>query len=353
LHKILIFLGMCRTMVSAAASPNAFLKTRLARTSTDSVTISAHPGYPVGHVYALGKTQCRSLLLAAAKLKWNLSPPEGLTSYGYCNEFKPMTPLLFASRHVIVFVMKFPYRLVGRQQYRHYKRTSQLYDAFMAKLGALFDAEGAEPKLLRSTFMKQLAASAPHTLLDIGANTGLWTSFLAKSFPRARVHSVEADPNTAALLRVNVQNFDNVVVHQLAVDSKPGRIIFHSHENSLLSSVLSLRDSHGKTTQVVVDAVTVDTLVETKIGACPALIKVDTEGNDLQVLIGASQTLANHQLKGIIMEYGFDPVNSRQVVIQELLDYLAAYRFRLRELHLAGVYSDSIYGNALFTRYEL
>ena len=78
-----------------------------------------------------------------------------------------------------------------------------------------------------------------------------------------------------------------------------------------MSSLLELDDASRATNTIEVEAVTLDAFVQRTLGACPALTKIDTEGNDLQVLAGATATLADERLRAIIMEFGFDPSSRR------------------------------------------
>jgi FkbM family methyltransferase len=247
-------------------------------------------------------------------------------------------------------VVKFPFRLLSRSRYQSLKRGLR-GKALIDRLQSLFDPDGAEPKLLRASLVAEIAAMKPAVVLDIGANVGLWTTCLSKRFPWSVVHAVEADPRTAATLRRQVTSLSNVAVHEVAIHSSDGRISFRSHENPLLSSVIELDDAVGATKTVEVEAIRLDQFVRTRLPSCPALVKIDTEGNDMQVLAGGKETLADPRLRAIIMEFGFDPSTQRQVVLQRLLDVMAENGFRLRELDLAGIYNDGLYGNAMFCRF--
>jgi FkbM family methyltransferase len=224
--------------------------------------------------------------------------------------------------------------------------------ASIRRLDALFDPEGAEPKLLRTSLVAELAIHGPAVVLDIGANVGHWTTCLARCFPASAVHAVEADPRTAATLRQIVRQHPNVTVHELAMQSASGKIRLHSHENPLLSSLLKLDDASRATRTIEVQAVTLNAFVQRTLAACPVPIKIDTEGNDLQVLAGATSTLADERLRAIVMEFGFGPSSRRQVVVQKLLDVLDQHRFRLRALDVAGIYNDALCGNAMFCRFD-
>jgi FkbM family methyltransferase len=62
------------------------------------------------------------------------------------------------------------------------------------------------------------------TILDLGANTGLSTLFLASEYPRSVVIAVEPDPANFALLQHNVAKLPNVRCIQAAVWTQDGSV---------------------------------------------------------------------------------------------------------------------------------
>ena len=114
--------------------------------------------------------------------------------------------------------------------------------------------------------------------------------------------------------------------------------------------MLALADAEGATTAVEVDATTLDDFVRTQMPTCPTVIKIDTEGNDRNVLDGGRQTLADARLKALVMEFGFDPEDRRHVEIRRLVEFLLPFGLLVHEIDLAGVDDGRLYGNVLFGR---
>ena len=64
----------------------------------------------------------------------------------------------------------------------------------------------------------------PGVFLDVGANIGFWSLYLAHEFTGSKIISVEANPNTARIFRKNVMlnGYDNVELIELGVGPVPG-----------------------------------------------------------------------------------------------------------------------------------
>lgn len=63
----------------------------------------------------------------------------------------------------------------------------------------------------------------------------------------------------------------------------------------------------------------------------PDFIKIDTEGNELDILMGAEQTLAESTL-GVSVEVSFQPVHHDQPLFSEIDQWLRGKKFRLYDL---------------------
>lgn len=249
--------------------------------------------------------------------------------------------------------MRLPFKIVSRARWnglREETRVCRDSRVLLQRLRERFDADDTEPKLLRSEWMTKLVGTRPAAILDIGANVGTWSRFLAERFSSSVVHAVEADPRTVALLRDRVGGDARIVVHHLAMHAHAGKVTLNSHANNLLSSLLVLADAAGATTPVEVEATTLDSFVSTQMPTCPTIVKVDTEGNDQNVLDGGRKTLADPRLKALVMEFGFDPEDRRHVEIRKLVESLLPFGLHVHEIDLAGVDDGRLYGNVLFGR---
>jgi len=131
-------------------------------------------------------------------------------------------------------------------------------------------------------------------LLDLGANIGMTSVWLAKRFSFTQVIAVEPDPNNAALAR---QNFElNAIaghVLEAAIGPQDGTARFKFSE---ISNLGRLSDDGS-----FVPVISVGTLIKTFKVARFALIKIDIEGGEQELFDGPTGWLANTD--AIIIEF--------------------------------------------------
>jgi FkbM family methyltransferase len=132
-------------------------------------------------------------------------------------------------------------------------------------------------------------------LLDLGANIGMTSVWLAKRFSFAQVIAVEPDPNNAALVR---QNFDlngiSGEVLEAAIGPMEGIVRFGPSE---LSNLGKLSESGS----LSVPMISVDTIIDKCMVTKFALMKVDIEGGEQDLFDGPTEWLA--RTEAIIIEF--------------------------------------------------
>jgi FkbM family methyltransferase len=159
------------------------------------------------------------------------------------------------------------------------------------------------------------------TLLDLGANIGLTSVWLAKKYPIERVIAVEPDRTNAILARRNLSlNAIKSEVLEAAIGPHEGTVGFESSPVSNLGRV----SEKG----LPVPMITVDTILEKS--ACPklALVKIDIEGSEQQLFDGPTgwldctdaiiiefhPTLVDHgRIIRAVAEHGFTYISSNSV----------------------------------------
>lgn len=114
------------------------------------------------------------------------------------------------------------------------------------------------------------------TIIDIGANVGLFTIFC--STVAKKIISVEPTPTHCELLRFNVSKLDNVQVVEKAISDKAGDCLFYINDSN--STMNSFEYKTNKS--IVVEVTTLTDLV--KDLETVDLIKVDIEGGEVQAL---------------------------------------------------------------------
>ncbi len=141
-------------------------------------------------------------------------------------------------------------------------------------------------------FLAPLAARfAGGSALDVGANIGNHSLFFSRRF--AHVHCFEPNPRTFGLLSVNAQLSANMILHNKALGDAPGTLTL-SYDSLNVGEASLVNDSADGTRQhTEVDVVRLDDLQE-QFGQV-ALIKIDVEGFEPEVLRGATDLLRSQK----------------------------------------------------------
>jgi FkbM family methyltransferase len=151
------------------------------------------------------------------------------------------------------------------------------------------------------------------TVLDIGANVGAYTLMFATWVGRrGRVFAFEPAPRACEGLRAHVRLNDldeRVTVLQTAIAASAGDAAFAVHPSGGASSLAPASVDRG--TRISVATETVDNVCRT-YGLLPAVIKIDVEGAELDVLRGARNTLT---LPGLHVFVEFHPAAWRRAGI--------------------------------------
>jgi FkbM family methyltransferase len=154
--------------------------------------------------------------------------------------------------------------------------------------------------------------------IDIGANVGAYT-ILASSEINAKTIAIEPIPSTFKNLIDNIlinQMQEKVRALNMGLGGKNGKLHFTKSFDTVNHVA-----TENETDTIEIDISTLDTILLAE--PSPALLKIDVEGFESEVLNGAVQTLANENLKAIIIElngsgsrYGYDEVQIHKKLIE-------------------------------------
>ena len=138
----------------------------------------------------------------------------------------------------------------------------------------------------------------PDTVIDIGANVGLFSLVAADAFPAAQVHAYEPSPETFAALSANAEPCPRIAVYNLAISDKPGEMTFRpgGPVNRDRSS-----GAHFVNDPARFDASFDITVPTTTLNAEAArlgldgrmLVKIDVEGFEYDVFAGGGDLVAS------------------------------------------------------------
>ncbi|HET7663225.1 MAG TPA: FkbM family methyltransferase [Rhodanobacteraceae bacterium] len=167
-------------------------------------------------------------------------------------------------------------------------------------------------------------ASRARCVYDIGANTGEY-ALVAKCVSRGGiVVAFEPVATICDMLRTNValNQFDIRAVNA-AVSLKPGKLPLFDpggHDGLSYSASLEADFLPGDKARVMVDVVSVDSFSNAN-GLQPDLVKIDVEGHEAGVVMGAEKTLRSARPVCIVEWLGTTEGHRDAVALLESLDY--------------------------------
>ncbi len=164
------------------------------------------------------------------------------------------------------------------------------------------------------------------TVIDIGAHIGYYSLLFAKRVgPNGRVFSFEPVPENFALLRKNIQlnELSQVQVFPQAVFSDKKEISIAVPDESPNSGEGSVIHRHGAR-RYLVPAITLDSFCVPS-GVRPDILKMDVEGAEYDVLLGAKETISRCRPKLLIELHHFDG----NVAAHPVPDLLAGWSYQI------------------------
>lgn len=197
------------------------------------------------------------------------------------------------------------------------------------------------------------------SVVDIGANRGQFALVARHCFPEAVVTSFEPLPGPAAALAAVFSEGRPVAVIEAAIGPKLGQATIHISKRDDSSSLLPITvKQHALfpgTEQAFESKVRVGRLSDF-LGAealvPPALLKIDVQGYELQVLQGCEDVL--DRFLWIYVECSFVELYAGQALADEVTNWLHVRGFRLQGVHQVQ-YDDAghtIQADFLFLRLE-
>ena len=148
-------------------------------------------------------------------------------------------------------------------------------------------------------------------MFDVGANNGAYTSYLRKLVPAATIYAFEPHPLSFEYLRKATTDVKTILINQ-ALSDKPGRMQLFDlagHDGSTQASLShdAVKLFSEGVVEHEVSVTTLDDFMDAQRIDRIDYLKIDTEGFDLKVLLGASRALAAGRIGTI--QFEFIPAN--------------------------------------------
>jgi FkbM family methyltransferase len=168
--------------------------------------------------------------------------------------------------------------------------------------------------------LRALAANgvAPRLIVDIGANSGEWTRTALSIWPEARAIMVEPNALHAGALGTLAGELNATVSSDLLGAEDGREVDFHVMQAGTAtgSSVFPERSDVART----IERRRLRSLDSLLAGEPADLLKIDTQGYELEILAGAARSLP--AAKAVILETSLIEVNEACPILHEVVAYM-------------------------------
>lgn len=186
---------------------------------------------------------------------------------------------------------------------------------------------------LRDDIKKDLPFCDGGIIFDVGANRGQSAEMFMTWFPKAQIYCFEPAASTFAWLQANFKNSRRVHCYRVALGASKEHGILRLHKKSVNNSLIFSDANEEKTEGVEIE--TLSCFCRDRNIDRIHFLKIDTEGYDFHVLVGAADMLKNKKIDVIDVEVGMNPGNKKHVPLEKIKAFLEA-----RAYFLFGIYEQ-------------
>lgn len=189
-------------------------------------------------------------------------------------------------------------------------------------------------------------------IFDCGAHRGESAISFIKKFPSAQIYSFEPVKSNFESLKNNVEKYPQVYCYNFALGDVEETVSIQISSDSQTHSLKNRSLEEGQNSEVV-KVVTIDSFLSSCNIVNIDLLKIDTEGYELNVLKGAKQSLANKKINFILAESTILEDNKYHTNLRLIDDYLKTYGYKITAIYDQVIWSNPsrlLYFNVLFSR---
>tara|TARA_B110000093_G_scaffold158114_1_gene176906 strand:- start:202 stop:900 length:699 start_codon:yes stop_codon:yes gene_type:complete len=171
-----------------------------------------------------------------------------------------------------------------------------------------------EPNILKS--LKKLNINY---IFDVGSHRGESIDYFIKLKDLKKIQSFEPQKNIFLVLKKKYKNNNKVILNQIALSQNENYKDFYINDLSSTSSFSRLNKKslwlkiknrilnkkNPIISKIKIRSLTIDKFIKQKKIKKIDLLKIDTEGHELEVLKGALKTIKEHKVKFILIELHF------------------------------------------------
>jgi FkbM family methyltransferase len=178
---------------------------------------------------------------------------------------------------------------------------------------------------------------------DVGANIGVTTKEMLQYFDSSKVYAFECHPNTFNKLTKNLAG-TSAYPFEIALSNTSGSDTFYDYGdegyiNSLTPNAPYAVRFKKKAAELNVIKTTIDEFCFKNSISKIDLLKIDTEGHDINVLRGGQKMLSSNSVAFVYFEFNdfYQDINTDGGSLNEITQYLSGFGFKF-----VATYTDYI-----------
>ena len=184
-------------------------------------------------------------------------------------------------------------------------------------------------RVLMKTIMPLLDSSS--VVIDVGCNVGDWSTMIAELGYIGSLVMLDMDDDACRQSQLAIAKYSEIKTEVITamVCGEAGMVIkYYKGKNSAHNSFFDMRDLGDIEVKAekFVGSVTLDDLLRDRLFNTVSILKIDVEGSELNVLLGAKQFLENQKIDFIQFEYG-DAAQAARVFFTDLVHLFHSYGY--------------------------
>lgn len=195
-------------------------------------------------------------------------------------------------------------------------------------------------------------------IFDVGANVGKTVTKYLNLFPNADIHAFEPIPEANEKFKATHADKKNIVLSNCGLSDNVGATKLNVNESIDTSSILESQEIGASSDKLCKTVMQIEIKVQTIDNYCEKaginqidILKIDTQGSELNILKGAEKMLQSKAIDVIFTEVYFKEQYVDQPTMYEIALFLKKYGYELYDLY--EIYYNEkqmLWGDAIFIK---
>lgn len=167
----------------------------------------------------------------------------------------------------------------------------------------------------------------PSVIVDVGANVGDMTALFRAHYSQADIYSIEPISSTFSQLEKRFKNDGAIKCHKIGLGEKIYQASMTASEGGKMNRIIQNNSEYEDAELEKVNITTLDNFCAQNNIDKINYLKVDAEGNDIQVLIGGEEMIVRHNIDFVQVEASacLDQKNG----ILSIANFMKKYNYRV------------------------